>query len=257
MAGELTVLEKNAHSILSNFDGMDGENYDGMDGDNYEGEAFNGADDSFVDFTGDYYKHNLGASFPNEVRTGKMYIFSITNTNPTWEDYYISKGLDVLDPTSNYFQGQMSEGIFKSVAGNNLSGTGKPSNINRFLAFALFNPVHIVGMQVSTDKPENLAQPLELEPLSPLKRLASAHIYLGSQRNEFAVKDTLLTVKARFDINNQMSIKATIAPNSTMTFHLVVGAILNTAKALHVKRGKVKSRFAKRGKPTIGFAGEE
>jgi hypothetical protein len=253
---QLAVIEKNAHAVLSN---MDGENFnfdgDGYEGDNYDGDSIVGEDNAFVDFAGDFTR-NLSSSFSREVSLGKLYTFTITNNNLTDEEYFISKGINILDPVSGYFAGQMAEGTFNSIAGNPLIGKGAPGNINKFLAFALMNPMHIIGFQISSTNSVNLAKTIELEPLSPLKRLESKDIYLGSQRNEFAVNTNILTVKAQFDLNNQMSIKTSIAPQSAVTFHLVVGAILNTAKGLHAKRERVKRKYVRKGRTLRGFSGE-
>lgn len=240
-------IEREALGRLSNYDG------DSYEGDNYEGESYDGFDDSFVDFDGDGF-NGLARSFANEIKASRAYIFTITNALATSEEYLINSGYQGILGAGT---GQVYEGTFPAVSGNALSCQGKPSIYNDFWAFSLFNPTRVIGFKLSSNNTDNHEMVLEVQPLSPYKKLGARLIYVSAHRNEHTFKDNVTTVKEAFDMNNQIQIKGSIAANSSITFTFVMGATLNTAAALKRKRTKAKRNSLKKGRPINGFSDGE
>jgi hypothetical protein len=105
--------------------------------------------------------------------------------------------------------------------------------------------MRVVGFKLATNDSSNFENVIQIQPLSPFKKLENRLIYLGTHRNEADFKDNLLTVREGFDFNNQTQISTTISAGSAaaityLTFTLVFGAILNTSVALARKHHRAK-----------------
>jgi hypothetical protein len=258
----LSVIESEALRALSSFDG---ENYEG-ENDNYDGMG-----DEMVSF--DEYEdsfNGLAQSFALELKSSKAFIMTIDNTQglpapagspvgtaPSQQPatFYLNRGYKaILEVQTNQGKGILFEGSCTSIEGIPLRVTGRPSSFSELLVWSTLNPTRILGFKVASADSNNLESVLEVEPLSPFKKLGSRNIYIGAHRDEHTFKDNVVTVKEGFDFNNQVSIKGGITPNSTLTFTFVFGAVLNTAVALKKKRSRAKHNAVKKGKPTNGFA---
>jgi hypothetical protein len=257
----LSVIENEALRALSSYEG---ENYEG-ENDNYDGFG-----DEFISF--DEYEdsfNGLAQSFALELKSSKAFIMTIDNTQglvppnsppataPVQQavTFYLNRGYKaILEAQTNQGKGILFEGVCLSIEGVPLKVTGRPSSYSELLVWSTFNPTRILGFKVASADANNLETVLEVEPLSPFKKLGSRNIYIGAHRDEHTFKDNVVTVKEGFDFNNQVSIKGGMTPNSTVTLTFVFGAVLNTAVALKKKRSRAKHNAIKKGKPTNGFA---
>lgn len=259
----LSVIENEALRSLSSFDG-EKESYEG------ENENYDGFGDDLVAF--DEYEdsfNGLAQSFALELKSSKAFIMTIDNTQgmvppnsppgtlpvQSPATFYLNRGYKaIMEAQTNQGKGILFEGSCESIEGVPLKVTGRPSSYSELLVWSSLNPTRVLGFKVASADPNNLETVVEIEPLSPFKKLGSRNIYIGAHRDEHTFKDNVVTVKEGFDFNSQVSIKGGITPNSSITYTFVFGAVLNTAVALKKKRAKAKRNAVKKGKPTNGFA---
>ncbi len=223
---------------------------------NYEGSdiGYDGTQDDLLDFEGLH-------SFASEIEQSRVYQFSVRNNGPSPAKVYINKGYTMWG--SGGLAGQIIDGSFGSAneppyATMSCFGTGITSTLGDFRAFFFFNPVRVVGMKISAPQAQIENMALKFKIASPFKDLGEKVIYPSTFVNEQTWKDNIVTVPIQFDLNNQMVIHTTINPNTTVTFTMVIGGILNTSAALERKASKaqrlnVNVHQAMRGKEQVMF----
>ncbi|WP_276976983.1 hypothetical protein [Flavobacterium filum] len=239
----LQTIEAEALKNLSNYAGEGGE--DGYDGDDYDG--FSDALVDFDDFNG------LSKSFATEVRMNRVYLLRVINTNATAEKFVMAATFFNLWVPA----GQLMEGSFSAISGATLSAAGQPSNVDALRIHFMLNPTRILGFKLQSANLDNHESMIEVQTHSPFQKLPTRYIYIGNYRDENDFKDNITSVKEGFNFDNQTTATFTIAPNSTMNFTFVFGAVLNTAKALRRKRVKAKRVAIQKGRQVNGFAGDE
>lgn len=201
---------------------------------NYEGEemiGYDGSQDDFLEFEG------LN-SFATEVDQGRVFQFVVSNTSATPGTVFLNKGFKQWG--QNGMKGLLTEGAFQSddSVPANMIGAGMTSPIDEFRAFAYFNPVRVVGMKLTTTEQQVNSMVLYFGELSPFKDLGEKPIYPSVYVNEQTWKDNMVTLPVQFDYNNQNLIRTRILGNTSVTFTMVIGGIMNTSAALSKKAAR-------------------
>jgi len=205
----------------------------------------------------------LAISFADEMEKGRVYIFTVTNLGIAGSPvtyapatFYLTGGYLALFGVDGQLTEYAGTNTITVVGSGNVrlqtvsqNGTTGGGTYSELVYFSLFNPMRVVGFKMATNDSSNFENVIQIQPLSPFKRLENRLIYLGTHRNEADFKDNLLTVREGFDFNNQTQISTTISAGASgnltyITFTLVFGAILNTAVALARKahRGHKNAR---------------
>ena len=270
---DLSKLEAGANS-LSSFNGYVGseEHYDGpdnyegsndYDGDNYD-DFISNADTSSASDHYDGY-NGLIKSYIDEIKTGRMYIFTVTNLGKTvsgtttWQacSFNLHSGYKVLfGATGQAFEvlafGQLTN-TATTVEGNTIKTEtiGADGYYTELVYFSLYNPMRVVGFKIKTNDSDNLEGKVTIEPISPFRKLEQRFIYLSAHQNEQDFKDNVVTVKEGFDFNNQTKVSMSLTGGSSsapskMTITLVFGAVLNTAVALNRKMSQTGKKHRRR-----------
>lgn len=239
---EMSNIEREALSHLSNFDG-DENSYEGYSND----DNYDGFDDDMLDFDG------VGRSFSNEASAGRIFTFTVTNTTTALAYFYLCGGYKnkAADTDSIANTGTLTDGAFKGVdsAGAllgtaGLSGSsGSQATLNQFRRFYEANPVHVTAFKIDASEVGLISgMTIDIEELSPFQgSLYRAPIRPSVFVNENTFRDKVATVPMDFDLNDQVVVRVLLpagAANNTVTFTIVCGGILNSATALKTKRQK-------------------
>lgn len=245
-------------TALSSYDGNN--NYDDYEGNDYVGEydhfisAADHSSESFDSYDG------LSKVYAAEVQKGRVYMLRATNLGKPGPNnttiyqpctFYLHSGYRVLFGQTGQLIEVNAFGISNNTAttveGNtvrcdSIGQTG--STYTELVYFSLYNPMHVLGLKIKTNDPENLEGTIQVQPISPFRKLDNRYIYISAHKSEKDFKDNEVTVLEGFDFNNQTQISMTLSAgtaqaNSYMTISLVFGAVLNTAVALaRVNKGK-------------------
>lgn len=228
----LNKIQALANRELSNYDGS----YD-----EFEQFSGSGASMDFVDFDGADPSETAG-TFPQEVeqaRAGKrrMFQFTVTNADAVLsKDFYLTEGLDIA---------QVGTILKDDVALVPIGGVGTISvkgllkDIKYLRNYVRENPCRVLGFKVSASNSLQIETNVNVEVDSPFHQtLKSRQIVLADYQNENTFRDKVVTVPEQFQLDSMTKVRMTIAPLTTATITLYIGAVLSQTKALHKMAAK-------------------
>ncbi len=231
---KLRKIQQLAQQELSSYDGTL-SNFGGSADEWNQFGGYGGLD--FVDFDGADGAENAAGAFPQEVRqvqVGKrrMFQFTVTNLMPNdSQDFYLSEGLD-YEQVGTILEDDAALGSIGAVGTIDVKGLLK--NIKYFRNFFRENPTRVLGFKVSATTSLQIETNVDIEVDSPFHQtLKSRQIVLADYQNENTYRDKVVTVPEQFQLDRLTKVRMTIAPDTSMTVTLYIGAVLSPSKALH------------------------
>ncbi|WP_222166854.1 hypothetical protein [Edaphocola aurantiacus] len=239
----MQAIEKEANDNLSNFDGYENDYED----DNYE-DDYDGSGDDHLDFDG---SNSTDASFRNEAANSRTIQFMVTNAiregvTPARASFYLNPSFVNFNADGTRATGVAKEGTFNSIEGIALTAVGSQTTVDNFQRFVYRNPTRVVGMRLSATGadgagPRQLGDmKIRIMPQSIFNQQGTKEIIPANFISETVMKDNVVTVPAKFQMDDQVAVLFTIEPGATLTINLMIGATVNNAKSLDRKVGRAK-----------------
>lgn len=229
-AAVMRRMEQEANQELSNYDDDDYDDYD-----EYEN------DDDFLDFAGEH--RNLLSAVE-----GHNYTFVIVNAKAGALDFYLNPSQKYKTKDGALSKGSLTDGTFAAIndAGSDTSLTctsdqyGSVDFLRRFIEN---NPTYVKAFQIQSSTAAGIQQcKITVEEVSPFRQLPARTLKPTMYQDQNMFNDKVINIPAGFDLNDQCSVKMTIAASTTLTVTIVCGAVLNGAGALRNKRTKARNK---------------
>jgi hypothetical protein len=217
---------------------ISGDDFSSYEGD--PGVMYTGYNDDMVDFGGDGNNSHFGA----EIISQRRFTVTLVNTFTSVKQALLSPSYSPSLPAGNAGGAPIADGAIVTVGADTLTASGSPKTIAELLKFIERNPARLIGMKITSNATDQLAQQVVVQRKSPFATLQDEFIDLASYTREEANNDKMVTVRGlNYQFDDQTEIRFPVAAGAAgtptrTTITLYFGAVLNPASALNKKSAK-------------------
>jgi hypothetical protein len=231
----LNTIQNYANNHFTNFD--DDELIDMPNAYGMENQMYTGYNDDMLDFGG----MGIGGNLLNEIATNRIYTLTITNTDTAARSFLLTPGYNPAN--TNIARTGATVSREPNQPANSLILAGDPRPVEFFQAGINRNPVNVVGLQVEGDTlllgrgSISIVTNDYTKETDDVETINFNHYMNTGDANG----GKLIHIKRHFTISYATEIRIKVPESSKVTLTFLLGASLNTHKALRKKNQKAAS----------------